>query len=366
METLTDEANLIIVGNVMMLEKYGYIKAGEYNGICFTGSQEEVEEFQLLNVGETSLHLQSEQEILRYADSRFRGGKVPTHQQQLEALIAPSLLEAGEAWFKKLQGLEVDAVPATMNMAGTATKELAAYYAVNNGPRIIEVSQAECDEYSQIDLHRVDPKDFRQSFPLVLVKLPENISPRLIGSVCIPELGAYCNLFTIAKVEAGVVFHDLCHIHNDFEQAFGTQYKHNVDDERPDTLTPEAMRIAIIAILQLVNNPEFYLRYNNKVSKIIYRKQVSTYAPPKRCELIPQVIRLNRPLSDVGEMAEEEREGGTGSSKSPHTRRGYMRVQRVGPGRTQTKVVMVKSTFVNSKWILRGAKVNSSVYSKPK
>ena len=69
---------------------------------------------------------------------------------------------------------------------------MAHFHATNSGLRIIESSAAEAELYEQTDLGGVDPQEWQQSYPLILVSMPG--CPLLIGVLSVPE----CRLLWIA------------------------------------------------------------------------------------------------------------------------------------------------------------------------
>lgn len=214
---------------------------------------------------------------------------------------------------------------------GRIAETLAALYA-SRAIRIIEVSAAEAELYANTDLHHVDAKDWHQSWPLVLVWAP-SVSQRLFGVLEHPKPLAKVNIVAHGTIEGEPVI-DHMYVSNNFEAALANaDYESFGCTEVLPGITQNEMRVVVNAVLHLQNYPELFGHHPAKNHTQKIRVPWSSRLPPKRTELIPQIIKLSAGwlASDQGEQQEpnedEERRNatGTGRHKSPHWRIGHWR-----------------------------------------
>jgi hypothetical protein len=323
--------------------------------------------------------------MVPYADSMAEAGGVNmlTIKQQLELLTSTDRAEMGARWLHKLDRVEhlsvqpgaaklkyfkevkgisdpagvqqvcIDGTPLHMSDLISIVECVAAYHAVTTGVRVINVSEEEADLYSHTDLHDIDAREWHQSYPLLLVRMPMRIFPRLIGVMGLPQLKCFCNLFAYDKPLGRPVVVEHCYVGNDFELAL-----------RPSTggervlFTPEAGRVAVNAVLHLANYPDLYGRHSERASKITIRTKGAGHPNvKKRFDLIPQIIRLRTPLTRVDGGHAVSRSPGT--AKRPHWRRGHWRRVRFGPNQALLNSIegierrhnWIKPVLVNAKLV---------------
>jgi hypothetical protein len=259
-----------------------------------------------------------------------------TIKQQLERFCSLHPAASGPSSMAKMQRHFAMNKMALDEMSEWA-RDWSSHLALSNGIRVIEVSPEEQELYANTDLHSVDVRSWRQSYPLILVRI-ENV---LVGVM-------HQNQLPIMPLNV-VVYPN----HIDMDHLFITD---NIEDaienmingpDQPNqtSITKSLGRIALNAVLHLANYPDLYGRFPNAMNKVTVKRR-NDHGEMKKQQLVPQIIKLRTPI-EKRERPEIGYTVATGNHRRPHWRRGHWRAAAVGQGRTQRKHIWIRPMLIN-------------------
>jgi hypothetical protein len=259
-----------------------------------------------------------------------------TIKQQLERFCDPKSAASGPSSMAKLQR-RFATNKITLRERNEWAKDWSCHLALANGIRVIEVSPEEQELYANTDLHSVDVKSWRQSYPLILVNI-ENVLVGVMHQTQLPVLPLNV-----------VVYPN----HTDMDHLFITD---NIEDaidnmiigpNQPNetSITKSLGRIALNAVLHLANYPDLYGRFSNLINKVTVKRR-NDRGEMKKQQLVPQIIKLRTPI-EKDQHPEIEDMSASGTHRRPHWRRGHWRAAAVGHGRTQRKNIWIRPMLIH-------------------
>ena len=265
-----------------------------------------------------------------------------------------------------------------------------AYYAISKalalGPKLLRVTHEQCLALEQVDVN-VPFCEYQQPYPAVFVELPSDYrkelssrfafqSPRYLLSYHDPRTN-----YLIATAFAGAGFSSIVNVlpprpeYSTVEQALRKQ----ADSGNDIDLAEVAQRVALNACLMLTHLGVKKIGIDNagKLKKLAKsaRSKNRRKAEMARAKLVvhPTLIGFQQEITFFRTEDQGKPGGGQDGNRAnenlprkPHWRRGHFRHQRVGAGRTTSKLVFIKPVLVNRRWFAGDEKDTQVTYSPKK
>ena len=250
------------------------------------------------------------------------------------------------------------------------------------GPKLLQPTVEQCIAFEHTEL-RIPFESYHQPFPTVVIELPNEYRKILSNRFQRPsfpglvldhdEMTGYILASEIRPMERGVT-------------AVMAPRKETPTLERAllgkFSDGPEDAEIELVRAIERVGmNLCVLLTMNGAVNRgpvdpsgferLKRLKKGKNALKAKRAKLLmqtmPRLIELEQNVTVFREQSEAtpSRTGreGSHSLKSPHWRRGHFRQQRVGPGRTDTKLVFIKPVLINKEFFVGDLKDTRATYS---
>lgn len=234
-----------------------------------------------------------------------------------------------------------------------------------DGPKIVMPTVEQCEALAHVDLN-LTFREYEQPFPVFVVQVPSGFQRQLIEQFCQP-----CPRFVLPYHDRSGDFLTVLSSWgaNATQGGVFTVFSKNTLDEKMEDviqrvdgdLGPDYQQATVLDRIALNFSlllTRYGFRNDGPVDPKSFRKQ-TRLADSKskrkrerarrlldssfnRVRLLQEVEFANRPACDVsnGEAI--------GAAKSPHWRRGHFRRARVGVGRTETRLVFVRPSFINA------------------
>lgn len=231
---------------------------------------------------------------------------------------------------------------------------------LTNGPKIVQPSNDDCVGLNRVDA-RISISDYQQPFPTMLIEIPEDYQKRMTD-----EYGTRCPNCVLLMHDPDVPLLAIFAINNPASEIVlisNHQPEKSIEAVLRETTLDDAgyrqsinlNRIAVNLALLLTNigfvdagplDPKRFTR-NKKLLKS--KSTIKRIRARKQLDQMINLIRIEQEITWSNRASAtglNPLSGGT--SKSPHWRRGHIRRQRFGVGRTEERLIFVKPVFINS------------------
>ncbi|MCD0459567.1 hypothetical protein [Roseiconus lacunae] len=248
--------------------------------------------------------------------------------------------------------------------SGSLIQLLAYSKLLANGPKIVQPTTEQCEALIHVDLN-LKFRDYEQPFPAIVVELPFEIRQRLTS-----QYSLACPRFVIPYFDRSSCFLTVICAQGDAGSSDGifTVFSRNSIDEEMEIPLRKSNGEAgndfrqVVDIQRIAINLSLLLtRYgfenNGPLNTRAYAKQLKASKSKSKVKKLRarrlldssfSAISLSQDIQFVNKTETALAAGANeGSLKSPHWRRGHFRKARVGTGRTKTRLVFVRPSFIN-------------------
>lgn len=249
--------------------------------------------------------------------------------------------------------------------------------ALADGPKVLCPTVEQCLAMEHVDIN-VPFANYQQPYPVVFVDLPGSYRTSLFQ-----RFGIHSPKYIVAHhdTKTGYVLVSALSVgHNDISAIMPPRHEYptiedalktSIDTGSDIDLASHVQRIALnLCLLMTHYGVEEVCRSNQGLKKKLlkasqHRRQSKSALAKSQLAVLPTVIRFKQEISFSSEKISGDQSTAVtndGTPKKPHWRRGHFRLQRIGEGKTETKMTFIKPVLINAHLFVGDVKDTKVVY----